>query len=47
MVKTQRKRVKKNLSKKNQMVDCPIGLKPFEDEFNKKIPKLQLKKTSI
>jgi predicted metalloendopeptidase len=48
MVKTQNKRVKKSLTKKNtKMLICPIGLKPFEDEFNKKIPKLQLKKTSI
>ena len=48
MVKTRKNRIKKNLSKSNkEKLDCPIGLKPFEDEFNKKIPKLQLKKTSI
>jgi putative endopeptidase len=47
MVKTQKKGVKKNVTKKNKNIDCPIGLKPFEEEFNKKINKLQLKKTSI
>jgi putative endopeptidase len=48
MVKTRKIRIKKNISKSNkEKPDCPIGLKPFEDEFNKKIPKLQLKKTSI
>ena len=48
MVKTRKIRIKKNVSKSNKdTLDCPIGLKPFEDEFNKKIPKLQLKKTSI
>jgi putative endopeptidase len=48
MVKTRKIRIKKNVSKSNkEKLDCPIGLKPFEEEFNKKIPKLQLKKTSI
>jgi predicted metalloendopeptidase len=47
MVKTQKLYIKKNVSKKNlKSVDCPISLKPFEEEFNKKIPKNQLKKTS-
>ena len=37
MVKTQKKFIKKNITKKNQkIVDCPIGLKSFQEEFNKK-----------
>ena len=47
MDKTKKNRIKKNVSKSNkEKLDCPIGLKPFEDEFNKKIPKLHLKKSS-
>jgi predicted metalloendopeptidase len=46
MVKTRKNHSKKNVSKKNQKADCPIGLKPFEDEFNKKLSKLHLKKSS-
>jgi putative endopeptidase len=47
MVKTQKLYIKKNVSKKNlKSVDCPISLKPFEEEFSKKTPKDQLKKTS-
>jgi putative endopeptidase len=46
MVKTRKNHSKKNVSKKNKKADCPIGLKPFEDEFNKKLSKLHLKKSS-
>jgi putative endopeptidase len=47
MVKTQKKRIKKSVSKKNtKTVSCPIGLKPFEEEFNKKITKQHLQKSS-
>jgi putative endopeptidase len=47
MVKTLKKRIKKGVTKKNKkMVVCPIGLKPFEDEFSKKIPKNQILKSS-
>jgi predicted metalloendopeptidase len=46
MVKTRKQHIKKNISKKNQKTDCPIGLKPFEEEFNKKNSKLYLKKSS-
>jgi len=47
MVKTQKKRIKKNVSKKNKKNEkCPIGLKPFEEEFSKKIPKNQILKSS-
>jgi predicted metalloendopeptidase len=47
MVKTLKKRIKKGVTKKNKkIVVCPIGLKPFEDEFSKKIPKNQILKSS-
>ncbi len=47
MVKTKKHKIKKSVTKKNiKRIDCPIGLKPFEDEFNKKIPKLQIQKSS-
>ena len=36
----------KSKSKKNTTKKCPIGLKPFEEEFSKSIPKNQLKKSS-
>ena len=37
MVKTHKKLIKKNVTKKNQKIlDCPIGLKPFEEEFKQK-----------
>lgn len=36
MIKTQRKRIKKIVSKKTKkMVSCPIGLKSFEEEFSR------------
>jgi predicted metalloendopeptidase len=47
MVKTKKNRIKKNVSKsKKHNLNCPIGLKPFEEEFNKKIPQFHLKKSS-
>jgi putative endopeptidase len=47
MVKTLKKRIKKSVTKKNKKkAVCPIGLKPFEDEFSKKIPKNQILKSS-
>ena len=47
MVKTQKKRIKKSVSKKNiKMAICPIGLKPFEDAFNKKNLKNKDQKSS-
>lgn len=49
MVKTRKNKSKKNISKKhNKSTElCPIGLKPFEEEFSKKMMKNnQLKKTS-
>ena len=36
----------KTKSIKNTTRKCPIGLKPFEEEFSKSIPKNQLKKSS-
>ena len=45
MAQTHKKRVKNNLTKKNVKM-CPIGLKPFEEEFSKKTPLSQLKKSS-
>ena len=45
MTQTHKKRVKNNLTKKNVKM-CPIGLKPFEEEFSKKTPLSQLKKSS-
>jgi putative endopeptidase len=48
MVKTQKKRIRKNVSKKNKKNEnCPIGLKPFEEEFSKKLPKNHLKQSSV
>jgi putative endopeptidase len=48
MVKTQKKRIKKSVSKKNiKKANCPIGLKSFEEDFSKKIPKNQLQKSSV
>jgi len=40
---------KHNITKKhkNQLTMCPIGLKPFEENFTKKIPQNQLKKSSM
>jgi len=48
MVKTHKKNINvKNKTKKNQkdgnIVICPVGLKPFEDEFSKTISKSQLR----
>lgn len=45
MTQTHKKKVKHNLTKKNDKM-CPIGLKPFEEEFSKKTPLSQLKKSS-
>lgn len=45
MTQTHKKKVKHNLTKKNVKM-CPIGLKPFEEEFSKKTPLSQLKKSS-
>ena len=45
MTQTHKKKVKHNLTKKNVKM-CPIGLKPFEEEFSKKTPSSQLKKSS-
>ena len=37
MVKTKKNCIKKSVTKKNKkIVICPIGLKPFEEEFSKK-----------
>jgi putative endopeptidase len=49
MVKTKKIRIKKNISRKKNKKDlmlCPVGLKPFESTFNKKISKSNLKKSS-
>ena len=48
MVKTKKNKIKKNVTKKNKkdLVLCPVGLKPFESKFNKKISKSNLKKSS-
>ena len=48
MQNTFKKRNKKNKTKKNkgQLVVCPIGLKPFEEEFSKKLNPEQLIKSS-
>ena len=48
MVKTSRRKTKKTTTRKNksQMVICPIGLKPFEEEFSKKLNPAQLRKSS-
>jgi|694.fasta_scaffold98897_2 putative endopeptidase len=47
MVKTHKKRINKGVTKKNKkMVSCPIGLKPFEYEFSKKITPNQLRLSS-
>jgi putative endopeptidase len=47
MVKTHKKRINKGVTKKNKkMVSCPIGLKPFEYEFSKKITPKQLRLSS-
>ena len=43
--KNKKQKSRKNTTKKIQM--CPIGLKPFEEEFSKTIPQNQLKKSSI
>jgi putative endopeptidase len=45
MAHTHKNKVKHNLTKKNVKM-CPIGLKPFEEEFSSKTPKSQLKKSS-
>ena len=37
---------KKNISKKQHSIECPIGLKSFEEEFSKTLSKGHLKKTS-
>jgi len=36
---TIRKNIKNNGTKKNKIVICPIGLKPFEEKFNKSLKK--------
>ena len=51
MVKTKKNTTKKNTTKKNVLSPtvlklCPVGLKPFEEEYNKTSSKSQLKKTS-
>jgi len=47
MVKTKKNRIKKSVTKKNKkMIVCPIGLKPFEYEFGKKISPNQLRLSS-
>ena len=50
MTKTKKNLVKKNVTKKNvtkpDLSLCPIGLKPFEEEFSKKLPNGHLKKSS-
>ena len=47
MVKTQKKLIKKSVTKKNQKnIGCPIGLKPFEEEFGKKLTPKQLRLSS-
>ncbi len=47
MTKTRKNAIKKNVTKKNirkkDLALCPIGLKSFEEEFSKKIPKSHLK----
>ena len=53
MVKTKKKSIKRNTTKKclkeclkDSLALCPIGLKSFEDDFSKTLPKGQLKKSS-
>ena len=50
MPKTKKNGTKKNITKKNvikqDLALCPIGLKPFEEEFSKKLPIGHLKKSS-
>jgi putative endopeptidase len=47
MAKTAKKRTKHNSSKKNKgIVVCPVGLKPFEAEFSKKLPAKHLRISS-
>jgi putative endopeptidase len=49
MPKTNKKLVSRNNKTKKQyekLAGCPIGLKPFEEEFSKKIPAHELKKTN-
>lgn len=48
MVKTNKKRQLNNKTRKNtkQIVDCPIGLKEFEEEFSKKFPPNALVRTN-
>jgi predicted metalloendopeptidase len=46
MVKTKKKCIKKSVTKKNKIVICPIGLKPFEEEFSKKLSPKQLRLSS-
>ena len=50
MTKTRKSSTKNNVTKKMVKQDlalCPIGLKPFEEEFGKKLSKGHLKKTSV
>jgi predicted metalloendopeptidase len=49
MVKTKKKSIKRNTTKKclkESLALCPIGLKSFEDDFSKTLPKGHLKKSS-
>lgn len=49
MPKTNKKLVSSNNKTKKQyekLAGCPIGLKPFEEEFSKKIPSRELKKSN-
>ncbi len=52
MVKTKKKSIKRNTTKKNiknikdSLALCPIGLKSFEDDFSKTLSKGNLKKSS-
>jgi hypothetical protein len=50
MAKTRKNVIKKNVTKKNikkqDLALCPIGLKPFEENFSKTLTKGHLKKSS-
>ena len=51
MVKTKKNLTKKNVTMKNVLSPnnlklCPIGLKPFEEEFSKTFSKIELKRSS-
>jgi len=47
MVNTQKKQSRKNITKKiKKNANCPIGLKPFEEEFSQKISKNEILKSS-